>query len=220
LWTLEGMKKLDARLILKGLDDAEPGVRENAIILAESRLAESPALVAKLLESVEDTSPKVRFQLLCTLGFLNTPEARVARDRLLAQDLDDRWVQAAALSASSDDAPRLFTKALTDWSSEESAGRVNLFRQICSVIGARKKGPELQQVLSRVSEAGDHGAAWWRVASLEGLEQGMRGSEHAGLEAQRPLLVAILSSPDAAVHHAALPLLEMAGLPPGGTTKR
>jgi hypothetical protein len=181
LWTLDGMKKLDDRLILKALDDGEPGVRENAIILAESRLAESPALTEKLLETVEDTSPRVRFQLLCTLGFLNTPEARAARDRLLATDLEDRWVQLAALSASSDEAPRLFAKALADWSSGESAGRVSLFRQICLVIGARKKGPELQQTLARISEADGHGTAWWRAPSLEGLAQGM-GS---GLDAQR-----------------------------------
>jgi hypothetical protein len=97
LWTLDGLQRLDSGLISKALDDNEPGVRENAIILAESRISasngtESAALTAKLLDLVEDTSPKVRFQLLCTLGFVSTPAARTARDRLLAHDIEDRWV--------------------------------------------------------------------------------------------------------------------------------
>jgi hypothetical protein len=198
-------------------------VRENAILLAEARItapngAESSAFTTKLLDLVEDTSPKVRFQLLCTLGFIDTPAARAARDRLLAHDIEDRWVQLAALSAAPDDAPRLFAKALADWSAEATAGRVNLFRQICSVIGVRKKGPELQQVLSKVAASAGPGDGWWRAGSLDGLAQGMRSSGHAGFETQRPLLLTIFTSSDPAVLRAVLPLLEMAGLPPERAT--
>ena len=39
LWTLAGLGKLDPTLVAKALGDAEPGIRENAIILAESRIA-------------------------------------------------------------------------------------------------------------------------------------------------------------------------------------
>src|SRR5262249_53942004 len=38
LWTLEGLGKLDDALIRTGLRDAVPGVRENAMRLAETRL--------------------------------------------------------------------------------------------------------------------------------------------------------------------------------------
>jgi putative heme-binding domain-containing protein len=90
---------------------------------------------------------------------------------------------------------------------------VNLLRQICSVIGARKKGPELQQVFSKVAASAGP-SAWWRAASLDGLAQGMRSSGYAGFETQRPLLLTIFTSSDPAVLRAALPLLAMAGLPP------
>ena len=36
LWTLDGLHRLDTELIEKALDDAEPGIRENAVLLAES----------------------------------------------------------------------------------------------------------------------------------------------------------------------------------------
>ena len=71
LWTLEGLEKLETAHIERALEDAEPGVRENGIILAESRLSDSPRLAAKLLGMANDPDPRVRFQLLSTLGFLN-----------------------------------------------------------------------------------------------------------------------------------------------------
>ncbi|MGH9429796.1 MAG: PVC-type heme-binding CxxCH protein, partial [Terriglobia bacterium] len=69
LWTLEGLNQLEPALIQSALSDSEAGVRENAIRLAEPHLKEEPALSVALLKLEKDASPKVRFQLLCTLGF-------------------------------------------------------------------------------------------------------------------------------------------------------
>src|SRR5262249_43810849 len=99
LWTLEGLGKLTAARIERSFIDPEPGVRENVIRLAEPRLKTEPSLVAWLLRMVNDPDPKVRFQLLCTLGDLDTPEARAAREHLLFENIDDEWMQVAALSA-------------------------------------------------------------------------------------------------------------------------
>src|SRR5207247_1537864 len=96
LWTLDGLSKLDAVLVEKALHDSEPGVRENAIILAESWLAD-PKLVEALLKLEQDSDPRVRFQLLATLGSVRTAAAAQARKRLLDRDMEDRWVQMAAL---------------------------------------------------------------------------------------------------------------------------
>src|SRR6185436_14900277 len=126
--------------------------------------------------------------------------------------------QLAALSASSDEAPRLFQKALAGVGAGESKGRVSLFRQICSVIGVRKRSGEVQEVLSKVAGATNADATWWRAASLEGLSQGTRG-ERTGLDAQRPLLMKIFESPEAPVRRAALQLLDRVGLPPGAKTE-
>ena len=218
LWTLDGLNRLDSALIEKALDDAEPGIRENAILLAEPRLAESPPLAAKLMGMFNDPSPKVRFQLLCTLGFVNSPAAQVARDRLLALGIEDRWVQLAALSASSEEAPRLFQKALASVASGESKGRLSLFRQVCSVIAVRQRNVEIQEVLSKVAGSTQPDAAWWRTASLEGLAQSGRGGR-SGQEAQRPLLLKIFESPEPSVRRAALQLLDRVGLPPGPKTE-
>src|SRR5690348_12840136 len=90
LWTLDGLGALQPAEIEHALADREAGVRENAIVLAEPRLASSPALVRKLIAMAKDPDAKVRFQLLCTLGSVKSPEAGAARDELLSADVEDK----------------------------------------------------------------------------------------------------------------------------------
>src|SRR3989442_7381462 len=87
LWTLEGLGKLDPPLIEQALADTEPGVRENAIRLAEPRLAGSPSFVDKLLKMTQDSDAQVRFQLLCTLGDLDSSTAHTAHEKLLFTEI-------------------------------------------------------------------------------------------------------------------------------------
>lgn len=101
LWTLDGLGKLDANLLQKALDDPEAGVRENAVRLAEPLLLSHPDFVEKLAKMADDPDPKLRFQLLCTLGFTDSTQAKAAEEKVLAKGVEDRWMQVAALSASS-----------------------------------------------------------------------------------------------------------------------
>ena len=216
LWTLDGLRKLEAPEIETGLADREPGVRENAIILAESRLAADPPLTQKLLAMVNDPDAKVRFQLLCTLGSVNSPQAGAVREQLLSRDIDDRWFQIAALSASSDEAPRLYAKAVTA-EAHETPGRSDFVRLSASAIGARQKPAEVQSVVEKVARSEQPGAEWWRTASLQGLALGMRGKAipQASFGASQALLLKIFSSPQASVRRAALGLMNITGLPTG-----
>jgi putative membrane-bound dehydrogenase-like protein len=216
LWTLDGLGKLDAPEIEVGLADHEPGVRENAIILAESRLESDPKLTQALLAMVNDPEARVRFQLLCTLGRVTSPQAGAAREQLLSRDMEDRWFQIAALSASSDEAPRLYAKAVTA-GARETRGRSDFVRLGASAIGARQKPAEVQSVIDKVARAEQPDAAWWRTASLEGLTQGMRGKaiRQASFGASQVTLLKVFNSPQAPVRRAALRLMNIMGLPPG-----
>jgi putative membrane-bound dehydrogenase-like protein len=221
LWTLEGLGQLDPRLVEQALDDAEAGVRENAMLLAEPRLGSHPELVKKLLARQRDPDGRVQFQLLCTLGGLNTTPSRAAQDRVLAQHIEDPWMQIAALSASSDRAPQLFPSAgaFTD---KRTDARVSFFHQVSAVIGARRRTAEIRQLLSTLSGASAADSSWWRAASLDGLAQGLRGSgeprRFGSADAHRPnlgedLLLKLFASPDADVRRASLHVLAATGLP-------
>ncbi len=212
LWTLDGLGQLDDRVIEKALVDAEAGVRENAIILAERRLSTSPALVQRLMQMTEDPSARVRYQLVLTLGDLKTPSSQDARDRVLFRDVEDKWLQIAALSADSADAPRLFDKALA-LTGTASPGRLTLFRNIAAIIAARQKPSEIEQVLTKVAASRGEDAV--RAATLVGFQQGLRTRNGSLTSRGRQSMLALFESKNPAVRRAALGNLEYAGLPGG-----
>ncbi|HXA06465.1 MAG TPA: PVC-type heme-binding CxxCH protein [Bryobacteraceae bacterium] len=217
LWTLDGLGELKAAEIDATLRDPEPGVRENAIVLAEARLASAPELAPKLIGMAKDQDARVRFQLLCTLGSLNSPAARAARDELLSRDIEDKWFQIAALSASSGEASRLYEKAIASGISE-TPGRVSFVRQAASVVGARQKPAEVLSVIEKAARATGSNAEWWRAASLDGLALGLKSAGPGALALSQPVLLKLFETPQASVRRSTLRLIAMGGLPSGAST--
>lgn len=217
LWTLEGMGRLDVPLIEEALDDPAAGVRENALRLAESRLHDNPSLTRKLVGMSDDPDPTVRLQLLLTLGDLESPAARAARERLLDADLEDRWFQVAALTASSADGPRMLRRAVSSLTGVGTDGRREFFRLLAALIGARQRSNEIQRAVRTVAGASGQGSNWWRAATLQGLTAGIegRGGERIDSAAAQTLLLELSQGAGAPVRRAALAMLEIRGLPAG-----
>jgi putative membrane-bound dehydrogenase-like protein len=229
LWALDGLHKLDPKLVKKALSDPEPGVRENAILLAEAALPRNPELVDALLKMERDPDSRVQFQLLCTLGGISSSAAIAVQDRLLAKNFEDPWMQTAALSASSERAPQLF-KAGRAFTNRETEARGTFFRQLTAVIGARRKPEEIHKVLEALVRASAPGSTWWRAASLQGLSQGLGGSRgRGGRDGGRSqtavrenmgqdLLVKLFQEPDKDIRRASLRMLGATGLPPNSAS--
>jgi len=211
LWTLDGLGKLDAAVVGKALRDVEAGVRENAIILAETRMRDG-GMEAGLLAMEQDTDARVRFQLLATLGGMPGKAAGPARKRLLDRDMEDRWAQFASLSASADEAwPAL--EATIQARGDSTPGRANYVQQLGAVIGARGKAGEVLQVLRLAASRRTPEAEWWRAAGLEGLASGLRSGHHK--LAAHAVLLPLFADQAAAVRRAALGLIAISGLPTG-----
>ena len=223
LWTLDGLNRLEAHHIERALEDPEAGVRENAILLAEPRLAafakataprrDHARMVEKLLRMETDPDGRVQFQLLSTLGGIDSPDSRAVQHRLLATNIDDPWMQIAALSASSDRAQQLFRSAAA-FTGKHTDARARLFQQIGVVIGARRKPVEVRQMLTTVLRSSNTGSSWWRAASLNGLAQGLGVSRQTSTTLGGDLLLTLFDRSDAEVRRAALRVLAATGLPP------
>ena len=97
LCTLDGLNALRPELVERALSDPEPGVRINALRLAEPRL--TPAILAAAAKLVDDPNPKVRLQLACTLGQWNDPRAGQALGRLAVANHGDKFIVAAVMSS-------------------------------------------------------------------------------------------------------------------------
>lgn len=101
---LEGMGQLQAEDVLAALGDLHPGVRRQAIRLAEpflqsARRPESGRILDALVKLVADPDPFLRAQLAFSLGESRDPQAGDALGRLAVLGLDESRQRAAVLSS-------------------------------------------------------------------------------------------------------------------------
>ena len=179
LWTLEGLGQLRAEHIKNALLDEEAGVRVNAIKLAELHLEEVPELGSTLMQLKDDGDAKVRFQLLCTLGFIDTPEAATARNELLFRDIDDEFVQVAALSAPSSQTEDLLQSVLARYERDEPAFG-SLVTTLSAMLSAHDQSRDGYALLKSAVAIVPDDSITWQVPVLKGFVRGV-GNRKSGL---------------------------------------
>ena len=168
-----------------------------------------------------DGNARVRFQLLATLGSIDTPAAQAAQERLLLADLEDEWVQVAALSASSDRAVAYFDRALQPGSAlaaSESPGRAKFFDRLGGVLAARQRSDELSRAIAAVTEPGTPAGDWWRASLLEGMARGLTGGDRRKMTSSQDALLTLATGDQARLRRAAVSLLGVSGIEPGPAT--
>jgi putative membrane-bound dehydrogenase-like protein len=173
LWTLDGLAALKVEQIEQALQDAEPGVREQALQLAEGRLAESAALRSAVIALAEDSSSRVRFQLAFTLGRIDTPEAVSALARIARRADTDYWTQTAILSSANKNAGRLL-EALAKEASK-SNGPLQMLSGLGTLVGTSASDDELSRALALLGKVADEPTPF-QIALLDGLGQGLARS--------------------------------------------
>lgn len=221
LWTLDGIGRLEPSVIAQSLRDPTAGVRENAIRLAEIHLPHAPALGRDLLDLAADPDPRVRFQLLLTLGGIATPQAAAVRTRLLFDGLEDDWMQVAALSASALDQSALLRDAVARVGTTETDGARRLFSRIGAMAGASQDVAVVRTILRTLLSNHDASAAWWRSATIAGIATGLPadGRRTADLDQERLLVAGMLEHEQpASLRRACVTLAETIGLPPASAT--
>jgi putative heme-binding domain-containing protein len=208
LWTLEGLDALDAGLVLRALDDSSPAVREQALRLAEQFLPEA-RLGKKLAGMIADPDSHVRFQLACTLGELPAAQSFAPLRELAARHIEDPWFQIAALTAAKENAGQWFAAAIRDSRviAEPSEARQAFLRRIAGILGARRKDAEIGAVIAAAGRTSTKASAWWQVASLRGLAEGLRRAPAGRKDiaaGQQQAVLQLLEAPGEAMRGAAL----------------
>ena len=211
LWTLEGLGLIQEEIIRKALKDEEAGIRENAIKIAELHLSEIPSLENPLLELADDTDAKVRFQLLCTLGEIDSEQAREKSWQILRQDLYDDWVHYAALSTAAGQEGDWLNRAMAELDSPEGAP---FFTKLSGVIGRSGNIKAINKLIAHASSS--EKTAHWQAAALNGLADGLAARTEPlpfRDRYQRQLLSLISPETNAEVRRASMALLNSIGLP-------
>ncbi len=138
LEALAGLGALNETDLIQGLGDAEPEVRERAIMLSETQFKRgeaSDALWGQFRGLSQDPVLGVRYQLAFTLGEVQGPQKATLLGTILARDLNNPWVQNAVLSSVGDDAGDVFRiLASTGAIANQNVGAVMLGR-VATMIG-------------------------------------------------------------------------------------
>lgn len=102
LWTLHELKALKEEHLLKGLKDPAPGVRENALKIAETHHGATASWHQQILGMTEDSDARVRMQVVLTLAAMpeigdttHIPEIISKLAKLLNHPDTDAWTAMA-----------------------------------------------------------------------------------------------------------------------------
>ena len=193
LWTLDGLNELKVSDVRRALGDSDVHVRCEAIKLAAQFLNEHSVLLDKLSELVDDQDSSVRFQVALVLGETNDLCAIELLTRLAVRDGRDHWFTLAILSAAKERSGAILAGLFTNstFSRHGDAQRIDLVRQLATVVGARGDSDELAALFTAIG-ATDPTSAWWQMAALSGLATGL--PRHQG-ELGRTSLESLIANP-------------------------
>ncbi|HTI70848.1 MAG TPA: PVC-type heme-binding CxxCH protein [Candidatus Limnocylindria bacterium] len=178
LWTLQGLKQLDRAVLATGLKDSEPGVRENALQLAEPFLEDAPELQKAVSQLTYDSHPQVRFQAALALGMFDNTVSTAALQDLLRTEAGSPWIRQAVLSSLSPtalDALLWRYLAENDFRQGSDPSYIEVLRELATLIGAREKdGGDMasRAILKLDISLAERSSA----ALLEGLADGLSRS--------------------------------------------
>jgi putative membrane-bound dehydrogenase-like protein len=141
-YALAGLNALDAALVLQGLDDADPRVREHALRLAEG-FEGAPAVREKLERMTDDPDVRVRYQLAFSLGSVQGAIPSEALARLARRDASDAWFRLAILSSVNGRRGEVFRLLLADKDFRSSSGGRVLLGELAAEVGAANRANEL-----------------------------------------------------------------------------
>jgi len=139
LWSLRGLDALDDETIARGLADPHPGVRLNALRLAESRLDASLELRERARALVGDPDPHVRLQLAFTVGETQAWNQAELLSRIVAEGADDPWLRSAVLSSAAACASELLARVTAAEPWHGKAAGADFLRQLTIMIGAQNR---------------------------------------------------------------------------------
>jgi putative membrane-bound dehydrogenase-like protein len=214
LWILDGLKSLDQTVLKENLSqNTECGVRENTIKIIEKNNQQNSELITDLLALQNDSSPKVRFQLICTLGLLPPSEAiDKAIRRILFRDIQDKWVQIAAICSSSGREMPLLKWALNEFKDDNSKATAQLFNYLSTtLVNDPKQVEALIDVALIPSTKSTIGASILSGIFNQLSKKGIKTNLSESLK--NKLLSTFNETADPSKRNASLRLLSLSGLP-------
>ncbi|MES2378857.1 MAG: PVC-type heme-binding CxxCH protein [Bacteroidota bacterium] len=194
MYIIEGLGGLTSDIVKKALNDTEPGVRENALMLAERY----PALLPIIIEKTNDPSPRVVLQATLSLGQFPAKSIIPTLVKVTEKTGDDQWMRMAVISCNAGSSAD-FNTALANggFYKQENPWKKSFVESMSFVIGARNNKAQLAAYLTAV----DGEQAAWQASAIKGLVSGL-GFSPTATDEQKAALANIKTDSEAATKQA------------------
>ncbi|MGE3779999.1 MAG: PVC-type heme-binding CxxCH protein [Pirellulaceae bacterium] len=147
LYALDGANALTPDVLLAALGDEHPRVREHAVRLSEQLAKETPALREKLYTMVDDSAPRVRFQLAFSLGELSGPRRHQLLADIVRRDGADPYVRVAVMSSLFEGAGEVLALLSADEPFRQSDAGRDWLRLLGAQIGKQQRPEDIAALL-------------------------------------------------------------------------
>ena len=169
LAVLDGIGQLQPSHVIRGLGDADFGVRRHCLVLAE-KFQDNDEVLAAVVERVADRHAKVRLQLACSLGEWKSPKAGKALVDLVNRSDSDSFMAAAILSS----AVPHYASLTSGVSLDTKRGDVGLVDDLLKMSPANRTAASvlLQRIQSNIGSNADvlnHLANWLEYLERTGV---------------------------------------------------
>ncbi len=181
LWTLEQLGVLDDADIRRALRDAAPSVRENALRVAERRLAEADGLLDAVLPLHADPEPRVRLHAALALGASSDARRLDTLAAIARRDGADPWTRAAVLSSVGTRASAFFD-AFRGQPAPATEAHGAVLQDLARLFGSSASDAENLDLLQYIL-ASTEGSPTWQLSALSGLATGLRARDGQRLQA-------------------------------------
>jgi putative membrane-bound dehydrogenase-like protein len=179
LYALAGlMPFLDSQTLLAALSDQHPRVREHAVRLSERSLRESPELIPRLFELVDDPELRVRYQLAFTLGEVPSPLRYAALARIARRDGADPYVRVAVMSSLAEGAGQVLADLAADSEFRRSDAGRQWLTALAAQIGRQQRGEDVAALLQVLRDVAEESTA------VQTLVRGLAARRGSTLERQ------------------------------------
>jgi putative membrane-bound dehydrogenase-like protein len=157
-WTLEGHNQFGVDLALRLMVDPNPGVRENAVKLAERWAAEGP-VAEQLARLAEDPDEHVRWQVALSIGARDSDAILDPLTKIANSKIEDKWTRLAVATAVPTRAGKLLARIQDPV----------FCRELAAIVGSRKDMDEVAMVIRDIA----HSDTRRQATVMTGLAEGM-----------------------------------------------
>jgi putative heme-binding domain-containing protein len=171
LWTLEGLGALEAADLTRALRDEHGAVRENALRIAEARLATSADLLPDVLRLAGDPDDRVRLHAALALGGTGDPRAVEALASIARRDGAQRWTRAAVLGSIRGRSNE-FLRAFVASPASSQAVRAAVMQDLGRIFGAGESRERCLDLILEITERSTE--VGWQAAALAGIADGLQ----------------------------------------------